>query len=87
MQAILIAQQHGPVRKGSWSKGGRWMMGDDARPMLPFDRVMAVSSYLDLNLDERLDASRKGITNGTVRHEVPYLTLEKVFSNEDNGRN
>ena len=74
-----------PRREGHWEKHNHWVKGDDGRNALPFDRVMNVSSYLDLTVDERLDASRKGITNGTVRHEVPYLTLEKGFQNEDNG--
>jgi hypothetical protein len=75
-----------PRREGHWEKRNHWIKGDDVRPALEFDRVMAVKSYLDLTQDERLDASRHGVSNGTIRHEVPFLMLanwEKT-TNEDN---
>ena len=64
-----------PVRTGHWQKHGHWVKGDDGRTALSFDRAMSVKSYLDLTVDERLDASRLGVSNGAVRHEVPYLML------------
>jgi hypothetical protein len=74
-----------PLRTGKWVNN-HWVRGDDGRNALAFDRVMAVKTYLDLTVDERLDLSRHGCTNGTVRHEVPYLMLanwEKTTNEND----
>jgi hypothetical protein len=74
-----------PRREGRWENHRHWIKGDDGRQALLFDRAMQVKSYLDLTHDERLDASRHGVSNGTVKHEVPFLMLanwEKT-TNED----